>query len=195
MESRWLTLIVPLKKVEERWDQSKQYFMEFLTSKKDFEKTTQQNPRYQRIAAFFRKEKFTLVQHALTIDVSVLFVNFLAVLQSEGSLVPIIYKAMKDLLKIVMKRFLKAKVINGLSGKELQKVDVAKKENQLGDKLETGAKTERLLKNLSPIEQKKEREAMLKSYERSVAYLQKKLPLDNAILAKAACLHPDNRKK
>ena len=140
-------------------------------------------------------ENCTLVQHALTIDVSVLFVNFLTVLQSEGSLVPIIYKAMKDLLKIVMKRFLKAKVINGLSGKELQKVDVAKKENQLGDKLETGAKTERLLKNLSPIEQKKEREAMLKSYERSVAYLQKKLPLDNAILAKAACLHPDNRKK
>ena len=62
VESRWLTLISALKKVEEKWDQSKQYFMEFLTSKKDFKKTTQQNPRYQRIAAFFRKEKFTLVQ-------------------------------------------------------------------------------------------------------------------------------------
>ena len=36
---------------------------------------------------------------------------------------------------------------------------------------------------------------MLKFYEKSVAYLQKKLPLDNAVLAKAACLHPDNRKK
>ena len=62
VESRWLTLISALKRVEEKWDQSKQYFMEFLTSKKDFKKTTQQNPRYQRIAAFFRKEKFTLVQ-------------------------------------------------------------------------------------------------------------------------------------
>ena len=62
VESRWLTLISALKKVEEKWDQSKQYFMEFLTAKKDFKKTTQQNPRYQRIAAFFRKEKFTLVQ-------------------------------------------------------------------------------------------------------------------------------------
>ena len=62
VESGWLTLISALKKVEERWDQSKQYFMEFLTSKKDFKKTTQQNPRYQRIAGFFRKEKFTLVQ-------------------------------------------------------------------------------------------------------------------------------------
>ena len=62
VESRWLTLISALKKVEEKWDQSKQYFMEFLTSKKDFKKTTQQNPRYQRIAGFFRKEKFTLVQ-------------------------------------------------------------------------------------------------------------------------------------
>ena len=36
---------------------------------------------------------------------------------------------------------------------------------------------------------------MLKFYEESVAYLQKKLPLDNAVLAKAACLQPDNRKK
>ena len=142
--------------------------MEFLTSKKDFEKTTQQNPRYQRIAAFFRKEKFTLVQHALTIDVSVLFVNFLTVLQSEGSLVPIIYKAMKDLLKIVMKRFLKAKrIIDGLSQKELQEVDVTKKENQLGDKLETGAKTERLLKNLSPFEQKKGAGSYVKSFMRN----------------------------
>ena len=45
-----------------------------------------------------------------------------------------------------------------------------------------------------PFEQKKEQEAMLKFYEKSLAYLQKKLPLDNAVLAKAAFLHPDNRK-
>ena len=40
-----------------------------------------------------------------------------------------------------MKRFSKAEVIDGLSGKELQKVDVTKKEHQLGDKLEIGTKT------------------------------------------------------
>ena len=59
--------------------------MEILTSKKDFEKMTQQNPRYQRIAAFFRKEKFTLVQLAFTIDVSVPFVNFLTVFSDTCS--------------------------------------------------------------------------------------------------------------
>ena len=142
--------------MEERWDQSKQYFMEFLTSKKDFKKTTYQNPRYQRIVAFFRKEKLTLVQLAFTIDVSVPFVNFLTVFQSEGPLVHIIYKTMKDLLKMVMKRFLKAEVIDGLSGKELQNF-VKKKENQLGDKLGIGAKTERLLKNLSSSNKKRSR--------------------------------------
>ena len=93
--------------------------MEILTSKKDFEKMTQQNPRYQRIAAFFRKEKFTLVQLAFTIDVSVPFVNFLTVFQGEETLVHIIYEAMKDLLKMAMKRFLKTTVIDCLSGKEL----------------------------------------------------------------------------
>ena len=57
--------------------------MEFSTSKKNFEKTTEGNPRYQRIAAFFRKEKLTLVQLAFTTNVSVPFVNFLTVFQSE----------------------------------------------------------------------------------------------------------------
>ena len=79
--------------------------MKILTSKKDFEKTTQQNPRHQRIAASSRKEKFTLVQLAFTIEVSVPFVNFLTLVQSEGPLVHIIYKALEDLLKKVMKRF------------------------------------------------------------------------------------------
>ena len=87
--------------------------------KKDFEKTTQENPRYQRTAAFFRKENVTLVQLAFTIDVSVPFVNFLTVFQGEETLVHIIYEAMKDLLKMAMKRFLKTKVIDCLSGKEL----------------------------------------------------------------------------
>ena len=74
-----------------------------------------------------------------------------------------------------MNRFFNAKVIDGLSGKELQKVDDTNEENQLGDMLEIGAKIEHLLKNLSPFEQKKEREAMLKFYEKLVAYWQKKV--------------------
>ena len=41
---------------------------------------------------------------------------------------------------MVMKRFWKAEVIDGLGGKELQNF-VKKKENQLGGKLEIGAKT------------------------------------------------------
>ena len=36
---------------------------------------------------------------------------------------------------------------------------------------------------------------MLKFYEKSVAYMQKELPLGNAVLAEAACPHSDNRKK
>ena len=36
---------------------------------------------------------------------------------------------------------------------------------------------------------------MLKFYEKTVAYFQKHLPPDNPVLAKAACPHPDNRKK
>ena len=106
----------------------KTIFYGVFNLEKGFRKDHSAKPKVSENCSLFRKEKFTLVQHALAIDVSVPFVNFLTVLQSEGPLVPIIYKAMKDLLKIVMKRFLKAKVIiDGLSRKELQEVDVTKK--------------------------------------------------------------------
>ena len=78
----------------------------------------------------------------------------------------------------------------------MQKLDVAKKENQVEtDDIVTGAKTKRLMKgDLTPYEQKKEREKMLKFYMSAVKFLQNIFPFDNMVLAAASCLHPDNRK-
>ena len=96
---------------------------------------------------------------------------------------------MKELVKMVMNRFLKPDAVKGLNGMALQKLDVKKKENQLEN-----IEVDRLLKALSPFEQKKEKEKMLEFYITCVKYLQKKLPFDNTVLAAATCLHPHNRK-
>ena len=58
-----------------------------------------------------------------------------------------------------MRRFIKADILDGISGKALQKVNVRKKENQLKlEDIAVGAKAKRLLGKLSPFDQKKERE-------------------------------------
>ena len=49
VETRWLTLVPAIEKGEERWDDTKKYFLEYLPTTKDFEKSTQSNKRYTKI--------------------------------------------------------------------------------------------------------------------------------------------------
>ena len=62
---------------------------------KGFRKDHSAKPKVSENCSLFL-EKFTLVQLAFTIDVSVPFVNFLTSFQSEGPPVHIIYKAMNE---------------------------------------------------------------------------------------------------
>ena len=70
-----------------------------------------------------------------------------------------------------------------------------KKENQLADKsIVVGAKSERLLKKLSPYEEKRERGNMKEFFIAVICYLQKKLSLGDKLLKSAGFLHLDNKK-
>ena len=63
------------------------------------------------------------------------------------------------MLLVLMRRFMKAGILDGISGKALQKANVKKKQNQLKlEDTEVGAKARPLLGKLSPIDQKKDRE-------------------------------------
>ena len=186
-----LTLVPALQKVEERWNQAKKYFLDFLPTTKNFATTTQKNQQYKRIVDYFKNETTLLIQLAFVIDVSTPFSKFLLEFQSEGPKVHTICQSMKEMLLVLMRRFMKAHNLDGISGKALQKVDVKKKENQLKlEDIEVDAKAKRLLGKLSPFDQKKEIEKMLKFFVYCASFLQRKLPLDNMILIPAACLHP-----
>ena len=150
-ETRCLTLVPSLQKVEERWDQCKEYYLVDLASRKNSDKTTAADKRYVCIKYNFLKEKFLLFQTAFLINVSTPFTRFLRFFQSQGLLIHIAFKVMKSLLLTVMKRFMKAEVVNKKTGKELLRVDEKKKENQLADEsIVVGAKSKRLLRKLSP---------------------------------------------
>ena len=104
------------------------------------------------------------------------------------------FNELKKLLVTVMKRFIKSEVIEGKSGKSLLKLDVGKKEIYLPlEEIEIDAKTTRLLKQLSPFDQKQEKEKMLEFYIASTKQLQRRLPLENSFISNGGCLHPGAR--
>ena len=65
----------------------------------------------------------------------------------------------------------------------------------LQDKMEVGSKTSRILNKPSPYDQKREKEKMLSFYIATTKQLQRCLPLHNALLLSASCLHPVARTK
>ena len=89
---------------------------------------------------------------------------------------------------------MKAEAVNKKTGKELLKIDVKKKENQLANEsIVLGAKSEKVLRKL-PYEEKRQQAKMEDFFIVVICCLQKKLPLGDKLLISAACLHPENRK-
>ena len=194
VESRWLTLIPALEKVEEHWAATKSCFIDFLPKQEEFKTYTFKNERYNRICQKLHNEKKMLVEMAFLINSSSPYDKLLLWFQTEGPLIHVMFNEFKKLLVTVMKRFIKSEVIEGKSGKSLLKLDVGKKEIYCPlEEIEIGAKTTRLLKQLSPFDQKKEKEKMLEFYIASTKQLQRRLPLENSLISNGGCLHPGAR--
>ena len=196
VETRWLILVPVLEKVLERWEVSKEYFLEYLPKRKGFEKGAATNERYKRISTLFKRENVILVQIAFLIDAAIPFQKFLTTFQFEGPLIHILFKELKSLLKSIMLRFIDPKILEGNSEADLAKIVVDSEENQLSlNKIVVRAKTGRSLKKLSAHDTRRERTAMKNVLVAVSSYLQEKLPLQDKLLISAACLHPVNRKK
>ena len=60
-----------------------------------------------------------------------LFEKYLLIFQSEGPLVHRLFPEMKDLLAVIMKRFLNPTLTDGKLAKDLVAIDVSDPENQL----------------------------------------------------------------
>ena len=83
VETRWLTLIPALEKVLERWEVSKEYFLEYLPKQKGFEKGATDNERCKRILTLFKRENVILVQIAFLVDAAIPFQKFLTTFQMK----------------------------------------------------------------------------------------------------------------
>ena len=93
-----------------------------------------------------------------------------------------------------MKQFIKREQIDFNSCKTLLSIDAENKELHLTlDNLEVREKLSRLLAELSPLDQKKEK--MLGFYVVKTKQSQRRLLLQNHILFNGLCLHPAAKKK
>ena len=131
--------------------------MDFLLKQKDeFKCYTYENERYEQMSQKFDSEKYILVQIAFLFDVHAPFNKFLVAFQGDRPLIHIIFTELKKINVAIMKCFISNDVINGKSTKALLYLDVKNKNTHLPlEKIEIGAKTDRLLKVLSPYDQKK----------------------------------------
>ena len=133
--------------------------MDFLLKQKDeFKCYTYENERYEQMSQKFDSEKHILVQIVFLFDVHAPFNKFLVAFQGDRPLIHIIFTEPKKINVAIMKCFISNDVINGKSTKALLYLDVKNKNTHLPlEKIEIGAKTDRLLKVLSPYDQKKRR--------------------------------------
>jgi len=91
---------------------------------------------------FFLQE--ILIQIKFLINVSPIFEGFLNFFQKDVPLVHLLYSELLSLMMTLLKRFVKASAVDGLTAKELLKLDVTSTEIQLPEtEMDFGLETKR----------------------------------------------------
>ena len=152
---------------------------------------TPSSERYRRICSKLR-DPVVLVQLHFLQNLEPLFTPFLALFQREEPLIHVLHDQLSELVRKIMKRFLKQTVVQEKSGKALISIDVDLAENILDrqKEMEIGEPTARALKKVRAEQQKRTLMDMQNFYRTSTKYLMSRLPLDNELLKDLAVLHP-----
>jgi len=121
-----------------------------------------------------------------------MFTKFLQDFQHEGSMIHVLYPAVRELMATIMLRFLETKVVGNKTGIELQKINVRDVKNMRTlQKLEIGEATQQALTKMFKVEQHNGILLEMRNFFICCAkYLQKNLPLDNDLLRAVQCLSP-----
>ena len=192
--SRWLTLVKCLERIEQLWPLIKKYFLTELPKKKELLRNLTTNKRYMRIVKAIRdQEGETLTQIKFILGVNQIFTEYLTIFQSDVPMIHLLYPKMSQLQMSLIRRIIKADVINPLTTNILD-VNICDPSNQLGLlEMDFGhdvnihlksIKNERVRANL--------RNEMKESLIQMTSHLQKKLPFRSQLLKDLTCLGRDN---
>ena len=190
VDSRWLTLLPALRRIREQFPAIKKYFLDFIPKN---EKVTTKTKRYISICEEIKKnEKSLLVEMTFLEGTKPLFDEFLCAFQAEGPLVHMLYTTLVDMLRKLMRRFIRPELLMEKNGDALAKIDVSNRNNQLSDtEIELGIPCRNLIEPLPSLLKKECMEGIRNFYSSSVSYLQEKLPYKNVLLQSLFCLQPN----
>ncbi|KAJ8033350.1 hypothetical protein HOLleu_23560 [Holothuria leucospilota] len=189
VQSRWLTLLPAVDRVISQMSGLREYFLKTLALR-----STEKSDRYKHICRLLNDDT-TEVQLLFLQCVKELFDSFLRAFQVESPMVHCLYSSLVDLVKSLLKRFVKAELVAGKAGKDLADIDVDKAENLLSDnELEVGATTRQKLARVGAGKKIQCLNNMKAFYTAATKYLLSQLPLKNTLLRTMSCLHPDSQK-
>lgn len=188
IQVRWLTLLPAIGRVLEQLEALKKYFKDLPSVDKGAERRN----RYIRIRRKIDDEKNMRIQMEFLLSIGEIFKKFETLFQSQGPLIHILYESLMDLVSTLMRRFLRADIVNNKTWAELSQIDLDASQSFLDTKeIEIGEKTRLELRKLKHDQRKLPLLQMKKFFCAVVKYLVKKLPMNVTLLK---CLHVLNPK-
>ncbi len=190
VSNRWLSIGPVSARIIANWDCMLKYFL-----KTDHSKAIKDSSMYKRICTKLTEGDIMLARLHFIHSIAELFAPFLTKLQSESTLIHVLYDELAQLLRLLLQRFVKAETIKNKSDTQLTAIDALSSCRQV-EECEFGAETMKLLRKLR--REKNQHLALLQkdmqAFLRAVAkYLQERLPLDNVFLLNVRCLQPTQR--
>ena len=186
---RWLSLQPAIARILEQWDAIVKYFTELPLQ----DKTVEKNEKYKLIHGLLDK-LLTLVQLRFLLNFAPIFIKFLTTFQQEGTLVHVLHCKLRNLVYMLMLRFVRTETVGAKCGKQLKEINLKKAENlRTLEDLDIGETTRQ---SLAKIKQEKLKPILLDMknfYITTADYLRTKLPLGNALFEDLAYLSSSAR--
>ena len=190
----WLSIGPAIHRILEKWDE----ICEFIKLLSEDEKKAPKSVNYKRASAMLtgiEKDNTKAMLEFLNNTVPI-FQGFLTQFQKSGPTVHILYDSMCQNLLKVLRRFMKARSLEGKYGSELAEIPCNDVKVQLSDsELNIGDDTRKALGKLKTEKQKLVFLGIRSYYAAIASHMQTKLPLSNTLLRDLGCLNPTKRTK
>ena len=191
---RWLSIGPAIKRILQQWDAICHFVSELAADSKKVPKSV----NFRRINSMLGagEKARTKVLLEFFSACTPVFEQFLLLFQKSTPVTHLLYDSICDLLKRIMRRFMKSEALENVEGSSLAELNCKDASLQLEDKdVVIGDSTKKALKELTAEQQRQMMLGIRSFFQSAAKHLQKKLPLNNRVLRQLGCLNPTKRKE
>lgn len=192
VDNRWLSLGPVIDRLLQNFDRLCEFFL-----KGKFDSATSNSSRFKRICIHLRTRKVTTVRLLFIRNICCDYERFLTLYQKSSPMIHQLHGDLTELLRQFLRRFVKPELIQEREVNDLvQFVTKLSNEHYMPkDKLNIGSEATKIMRELKADNNqysswKALNMDIINFFEKSAAYLVKKLPLTNILLKNLACFDP-----